>query len=244
MSIHNIYNLTMTSYYNNSSHSEVNIHEYFKDVLHNYVNVDVYNTINSTRTSIHKQLFDIIKYGSNYVQRSISADNMLYVDILIILLTIFYILSIIYRQVVSILCKKNIHEEDDEEEEEEDDDEEEEEDDEEEEEDEDDDDDDDYEEDEEDDDDDDDDDEDEEDEDILDDIDEIDKTVLIFIRTYSRLEDTYVIFGRDCDAYKDELKMMKCRFLPKLIVGSKGWLFNKTEYNVLNQWYKNVTRSP
>ena len=78
----------MTSYYNNSSHSEVNIHEYFKDALHKYVNVDVYNTINSTRTSIHKQLFDIIKYGSNYVERSISADNMLYVDILIILLTI------------------------------------------------------------------------------------------------------------------------------------------------------------
>jgi len=126
--------------------------------------------------------------------------------------------------------KENEEEEEDDEEEEEDDEE-------------DDDDDDDYEEDDEDDDEDDEDEEDE-DEDILDDIDEIDKTVLIFIRTYSRLEDTYVIFGRDCDAYKDELKMMKCRFLPKLIVGSKGWLFNKTEYNVLNQWYKNVTRSP
>jgi hypothetical protein len=241
MSIHDIYNLTMTSYYNNSSHSEVNIHAYFKDALHKYINVDVYNSINSTRTSIHK-LFDIIKYGSNYVQRSISADNMLYVDILIILVTIFYILSIIYRQVVSILCKKNIREEEEEEDDDDDDEEEEEEDNE------DDDEDDDYEDDEEEDDDDDDDDDEEddedEDEDILDDIDEIDKTVLIFIRTYSRLEDTYVIFGRDCDAYKDELKMMKCRFLPKLIVGSKGWLFNKTEYNVLNQWYKNVTRSP
>ena len=86
--------------------------------------------------------------------------------------------------------------------------------------------------------------EDDEEDDILDDIDEIDKTVLIFIRTYSRLKDTYVIFGRDCDAYKDELKMMKCRFQPKLIVGCKGWLCNKTEYDIINQWYKNVTRSP
>ena len=86
--------------------------------------------------------------------------------------------------------------------------------------------------------------EEDEEDDILDDIDEIDKTVLIFIRTYSRLKDTYVIFGRDCDAYKDELKMMKCRFQPKLIVGCKGWLFKKTEYDIINQWYKNVTRSP
>ena len=233
----------MTSYYNNTSQLNVN----FKDVLHKYVNADIYNTINSTRASIHRQLFDIIKYGSNYVQRTISVDDMLYVDILIIFITILYILNIIYRQVVSILCKKNIHEdeedeEDEEDDEDEDDDEEEDEEEDDDEEDEEDEDDEDYEEEEEEDDEEE--EEDDEEDDILDDIDEIDKTVLIFIRTYSRLKDTYVIFGRDCDAYKDELKMMKCRFQPKLIVGCKGWLCNKTEYDIINQWYKNVTRSP